>query len=254
MSLVESIYQKNSDLFLKVFLEIDQHHETITDFFYKGTLVENHLNELFEIKEKIINKKIDEILQYRQSEFNSLKDSNKIHSLGLWLIHRAIDEFKGRDEVLSPHHNNICLCFGFTLNDLETSLSFDPELDLDKLIKDRKVTSACGGCKNSITKKLDNHRKSIRKKFDSKGHWIQIKGLYPAELIIILDKSLKKWVDNQKIVPNLKAEIMNLEGFHVDVKFLDANGIKVTNPEVLTSLKDHWKNEHDFDLNLHFSF
>jgi hypothetical protein len=254
MSLVESIFQKNSDLFLKVYLEIDQHHETITDFFYKGTLVENHLNELIEIKEKIINKKIDEILQYRQSEFNSLKDSNKIHSLGLWLIHRAIDEFKGRDEVLSPHCKNLCLCFGFSLEDLETSLSLNPELDMDKLITDRNVTSACGGCKKSISEKLDKHRKSLRTKFDSKGKLIKVKELYPAELILILDNSLKKWIDNQKIISNLSAEIMKLEGYHVDVKFLDAFGANVSNPDVLISLKDHWKKELDLDLYLHFSF
>jgi bacterioferritin-associated ferredoxin len=254
MSLVESIYQKNSDSFLKIFLEIDQQKELIIDFFYQGSLVDENLPELLEIKEKVLNKSIDEILLYKQSDLTVLKNSKKIHSLGLWLIHRAIDKFRGRDEVIHPSHKNICLCFGVTLDDIDKSLSSNPELDLDQLIKLTKVTSACGGCKNIITKKIDSFHNSIRRKLDSKGRWIKVKGLYPAELVLLLDDSLNKWLKHQQLVPNLKAEIMEIEGYHIDLKFTDELGSRISTPAIINSLREFWKKEHDLDLFLHFSF
>jgi bacterioferritin-associated ferredoxin len=252
MSLIESVYQKNPDSFLKIFLEIDQHKELIIDFFYQGPLVDENRSELEELKEKVLNKPIDEILLFKQSDLNCLKNSEKIHSLGIWLIHRAVDNFRGRDEVIHPSNKNLCLCYGVSLDEFEKTISSNPEIDLDQLIKLTKVTSACGGCKNIIIKKLDFYHNSIRRKLDSQGRWITVKGLYPAELVLLLDESLKRWIEIQAIAPKLNAEIMEIEGFHIDMKFTDENGINLSNPEILISLKQFWLKEHDLDLFLHF--
>ena len=253
MSLVDSIYQKNSDLFLKVFLEVDPYKDTITDFFYQGTLAPIHQNELEEVKLKVVNRTLDDVLSLKQSDFKILANQTKIHSLGLWLVHRAIDNFRGRDEVLKSHHRNLCLCFNVGIDELEERLKSLPDLELDQFVTATKATSACGGCKNTITKRMSAHRKALRRKVDSNGKWIQVKGMYPAELVLLLDESLRRWLKEQKIIHNLEAEIVDIEGYHIDINFTDGSGKKIENKEALNSLKSFLQNEHDLELFLNFT-
>jgi hypothetical protein len=253
MSVVESTYTKNSELFLKIFLEIDHHNDLITDFFFQGTLLPCYQNELDELKQKLIHKTLDEALLFKQSDFSSLIDSSKIHSLSLWLVHRAIDKFRGRDEVLKPNHKNLCLCFNIGLDELDEKLSIDPDIELDQFTRETKATTACGGCKNIISKKLGAHRNFLRRRIDSKGKWIKIKGMYPAELVLLLDESLRHWLKNQKVVANLHCEILNIEGYHIDLKFMDDSASEIQDVVLINSLKNFWQEKHGLDLFLHFS-
>ena len=134
----------------------------------------------------------------------------------------------GLNRMVQSEKKMLCLCYAVTEDDIYTSLLGHKDFDLPQLIAETKATSACASCTHLIVKfiektRLENglikgldHSKS---RFLPDGTWIKINNMYPGELIVFLDELIYKWREREDILSLGEIEIMNIHGFHVDLKF-----------------------------------
>lgn len=238
---------------LKISLDIDLKSEKIIDFFYKGNLSAEYDLEFLELKNLALGKSITEALLISPIQLKNKKQS--IVPLSLWLLHKAIDDYQGFNNYLREQNDLICLCFGVGKKDLEKKILNQTDYELSKLIAETKATSACGRCKDEIITVMQEIRERhgiilgldhSKSRLDKAGHWIKIKNLYPAELLIKLDDLKLEWMERENIVDQFEIEIINIEGFHLWVSIKS----KINNEEnsnklekILQTLGEFWQSK-----------
>lgn len=263
MSNGHAVYTDPNGLLLKIFIDVDLKTEIIRDIYFKGSLVEKYSLELNEVKNLVLNHSINDALLLKRSalkEEHCLENgSPALSSLSLWLLHLAIDDYKGTSSSLNEQNDFLCLCYGIGLEELKTQVLARSDYELSHLIAETMATSACGSCKVLIQRSLISIREEhglilgldhSQSRLDKTGHWLKIKGLYPADLLIKLDDLKKRWMIREDIFKQFEIEIVKIEGYHLWLTILpkhDANHLsEVTIKQsegLLIALGDFWHSE-----------
>lgn len=252
-------------------LDIDLKTEVVRDFFSKGFANSKsnskYSEEIEELKSLVLGKTLSEIFLLKRSDLKKetlLPNGKKsITSLGLWLLHSAIFNYLGMDSTLSPQNDILCLCFGVSKRDLKKEILGNSSFDLPELIATTKATSACGSCLSLIKKTITELRlehgliKGLdhsKTRLDNAGHWIKIKDLYPAELVVMLDDLKNIWMKREGIVDQFAIEIENIEGHHLWLSVKSKKGEQEDRhrfEKILLALSDYWKSESGILFFLH---
>lgn len=258
MSNAEFSYKNSDGLELKLFLDIDLKSEIIQDFYYKGSLAPLYQNELEELKGRIINRPYRHALELKRET----PGNNSLASLSLWLTHQAIGDYLGENTFLEEQNDLLCLCFGIGKSELKKQVLARSDYDLPQVIAETMATSACGSCREQIIKTMKELREEhgliaglthSQTRVDKAGHWIKIKGMYPAELIIKLDELKLKWMNREGIDRQFSIEIINIEGHHLWLAVNPSADIE-RNEKVLMALSDFWRSEIGVLFFLHLAF
>lgn len=254
MSNGEASYTNAQGLSLKLFIDVDLKSETIQDIYAKGELKELYALELEELKSLALNHKIKEAFALKRSQLSHevlSKDKRAAASLTLWLLHHALEDYLGLDNTLLEERDLLCLCYGIGVRELKKQILARNDYELSHLVSETGASTACGSCKDSITRYFKTIREEHGKieglshsqsRLDKSGHWLKIKGLYPAELVIKLDDLKNQWMKREGIVGQFEIEIQKIEGYHL---WLSVSPNKDTNRslKVLEALSDYWKSE-----------
>lgn len=244
---------------LHLHIDVDLKSETIQDFNGKGTLLVEYNDEFEELKNLVINRKIKDVLNLKRE---SLKNEHRLKngklglsSLSLWLLNSAIEDYLGTAVRLDEQKDLLCLCYGIGSKDLKKQILLRADYDLSKLIAETMATSACGSCRPSIEKTMQNIRDEhgiimgldhSQSRFDKLGQWVKIKNLYPADLVIHLDELKNMWMKREGIVDQFRINIVKIEGYHIWLTVGLAD-LSEENPEraqkILSALGDYWQSE-----------
>lgn len=259
MSNAFSSYQNKTGARLELSLDVDLKSEKIIDFKYSGELSSHYELELFELKNLVLEKSVKDALiinrEHLKKQTTLANGKLAIIPLSLWLLHKAVEDYYGGNNHLPEQSDLICLCFGVSQKDLEKEILNRPDYDLAKLIAETKATSACGNCLKDIKKTMQEIREKnglilgldhSKSRFDNLGHWIKIKNLYPAQLLIKLDDLKSEWMKREKIVDQFEIEILNIEGFHLWVSIKSKkNAIESSDKleKILHALGEFWQSE-----------
>jgi hypothetical protein len=278
MSNGHAVYKNSENQELHLFIDVDLKTETICDFRWTGSLASEYVDEFEELKIFVLNHTLDTAFKIKRCSLKK-ENSKVLHnlpttSLSLWLTHRAIEDFIGSLWTLNEQKDFLCLCYGIGLRDLTNRIKGNPEYDLSLLIADTQATSACGSCKSFIQKAFLSIREEnglilglnhSNSRLDKAGHWIKIKGLYPAELLIQLEALKIKWMEREGIIDQFSIEIVNIEGYHIGLKVdllesslessLESTRIinETQRAALLTALRDFWRSEFGALFFLHLS-
>ncbi|MBC7715239.1 MAG: (2Fe-2S)-binding protein [Rhizobacter sp.] len=239
---------------VSLFLDIDPKTDIIKEFFFDGPGVSDYKIELEEIKSVAHGRTIEFVKNLKRHSF-SLETKLAGGELpvmprGLWLLREALVSYTGEGGFLKEQTDLICLCFSVTKKDIVKKVLANKDFELKSLIQETMASSACGTCRpviekliiqtraeNGLIKGLD-HSKS---RFDEKGNWIKIAGMYPGPLLIKLDELKNKWMEREKIVGQYEIEFTDIEGFHLTVK-INSTSDKITGG-LLHALSDYLKSE-----------
>lgn len=251
---------------LSLWLDINLKAQRIDEFIFKGSLKSQYEKELEELKNLVLGKSLNEISKIKRSDLKEetrLPNGKKaLASLSLWLLHKAISDYLGVKNLLSQN-DFLCLCFGVTKRDLKKEILNRSDYDLQALISETKATSACGSCKSIILKTFSDLRSEHGKikgfehsktRLDIDGHWVKVKDLYPAELLIKLDDLKNSWMLREGIAQLFSIEIENIEGHHLwfSVKSLSNElGDSEKFEKILLALSDFFKSETGILFFLH---
>jgi bacterioferritin-associated ferredoxin len=265
MSNAEAIYTNSKGLDLKLFLDIDLKTEVIQDFYYKGTLSSVYKEELEELKSLIMNRTYPEALNLKREilkkEVLLPNGKRPLATLSLWLTHQAIEDYLGNSNSLKAQTDLLCLCFGIGKKELKKEILNRADYDLKEVIAETFASSACGSCLPQIIKTLKDLREEhglikglthSQTRLDKEGHWLKIKGMYPAELVIKLTSLKDFWMKREGIEGQFQIEIKNIEGYHVWLEVNPAEDID-RNEKVLNALSDYWRSEIGALFFLHLS-
>lgn len=251
----QAVY-KNSDGFdLQLHLDIDLKSEKILDFIIKGSLKEIYEKEFLELKSLIVDHTIAEsLILKREALKNETKLKNgslPLASLSLWLMHQAIEDYLGTTSTLSEQNDLLCLCYGIGVKEIKKQILTRSDYDLPQLVAETFATSACGSCRIPIQKVMTQIRQEhglikgmdhSQTRLDKAGHWIKIKDLYPADLLIKLDELKKIWMKREGIEDQFKIEIEKIEGHHLWLRVSPENDPE-RSLKVLAALSDYWRSE-----------
>ncbi len=261
-------YYQNTDLrWIELSIDFDKNIERIDKLNFSGSLVEAYQNELTELSLKVEGSLIESAMKLSSRDFQNIKKlangEKAFTSLGLWLLHQAINDYFGRGRSLASQENLICHCYGVSREDLKTNLISRIDYDLEIIIAETKATSACGTCTAKIVRELKKIRedhglvkgfKDARTRVDKDGNWIKINNMYPAELLIKLEELKIQWMIRENLVDLYKIEIVELEGHHVDLAVVSLLVGKSDNSETLIkALSEYWKSEIGAHFFLHLA-
>lgn len=259
-----AFYKNQEGKELHLYIDVDLKSGTVNDFYTKGELAQKYDDEFLELKNIVLGKSIKFIsANLQRSELTKevlLPNAKKpLASMSLWLMNKAIEDYQGISS-LNEQNDFLCLCFGVGIEEIKKQVINRPEFGLSQLIAETMATSACGRCKNAIEKTIVDLREQYGKikglthsksRVDSEGHWIKIKGLYPADLIIKLDELKQNWMKRENITGMFQIEIENIEGYHLWIKINPADQEK--GEKILLALSDYWKSELGVLFFLHLS-
>lgn len=245
MSNGQASYQSSNGSLLQLFIDVDLKTERIQDFFCKGNLLEIYRAEMDELKSLVLNQTIGNALGLTRL---SLKHAGQaIAPLGLWLLHQAIEDYLGTASSLEEDRDLLCLCYGIGIKDLKKQITTRSDYDLPQLVAETMATSACASCKTPIVLAMNKIREEhglilglehSQSRTGKDGHWIKIKGLYPADLLIKLDELKNVWMKRENIEEQFSIEITKIEGYHIWLK-VSAEEDRAT--KVLAALSDYWR-------------
>lgn len=239
---------------VSLFLDIDPKSDIIKDFFFDGPKASYYKMELEELRLSVIGKTIEELKSLKRNTFaleTKLPNGEKpIMPKGLWLLRESLVSYTGEGGFLKEQTDLLCLCFSVTKKDIVKKVLANKDFELKTLIQETMASSACGTCRpaiekliiktraeNGLIKGLD-HSKS---RFDDKGNWIKVAGMYPGPLIIKLDELKNTWMGREKITGQFEIEFTAIEGHHLTVKINSTNE-KITSG-LLHALSDYLKSE-----------
>lgn len=259
MSNGHAVYKNLEGKELHLHIDVDLKSETIQDFFGKGTLLPDYENEIEELKNLVINQKIQDVIFLKrkslQNEHRLKNGKLALSSLSLWLLHIAIEDYLGTAATLDEQKDLLCLCYGIGYKELKKQILSRPDYDLAKLIAETMATSACGSCRPSIEKAMLEIREEhglilgldhSQSRLDKSGNWVKIKGLYPADLLIKLDELKNVWMKREGIVDQFVIDIVRIEGHHLwlTVRLLDLSDEEPERAnKILAALSDYWRSE-----------
>ncbi|MDO9182830.1 MAG: (2Fe-2S)-binding protein, partial [Bacteriovorax sp.] len=162
MSNATATYKNLEGLELKLFLDIDLKSENIQDFYYKGSLAQKYEEELNELKNIVLNHSYEEALsldrKFLQNEIKLPNGNLPIASMGLWLIHQAIEDYLGNDSTINSQNDLLCLCYGIGKKELKKEILNRSDYHLKDVIAETMATSACGSCREAIIKTMKDLR------------------------------------------------------------------------------------------------
>lgn len=263
MSNGHAVYTDPDGFFLNIFIDVDLKTEKIQDIYFKGNLETKYSLELNQLKNLVLNHSISDALLLKRS---NLKDEVRLEngnfalaSLSLWLLHLAIDDYRGNSASLNEQNDFLCLCYGIGLRELRTQVLSRSNYELSHLISETMATSACGSCKVLIQNALVTIREEhglilgldhSQSRLDKAGRWLKIKNLYPADLLIRLDDLKKTWMKREKILEQFEIEIVKIEGYHLWLTILLKENVehssKISSKQsegLLVALGDFWHSE-----------
>lgn len=214
-----------------LFLDIDPKKDTIKEFFFDGPEVQKYRTELEELKSLCLGKHLSDVRKIKRSDLTSETRADNgrktVLALGPSLLHEAIASYMGEDHFLKEERDLLCLCFSVTKREITRKVLSNKDFELKTLIQDTMATSACGSCRTSIEKLIDQTRNEngmiagmdhSRSRTDAKGQWVKVVGMYPGPLLIKLEELKIEWMKREGIFEQYKIEFVNIEGFHVDVR------------------------------------
>jgi bacterioferritin-associated ferredoxin len=218
-----------------LFLDIDSKKEIVKNFVFEGAKAELYSAEINELKELVLGKSFDEIKHLDRKKLKSetlINGKKPMMPIGLYLLREAISSYMGVERTYKEQKDLLCLCFSITKKDIEKRVLEDKTYELKSLIAETMASSACGSCRkpiealiiktrleNGLIKGLDHSRS----RFDEKGEWLKIAGMYPGPLLIEIDSLKTQWMKREDINDQFKIELINLEGHHLSMS------IKATN-------------------------
>lgn len=245
MSKAEFTYKNSEGLNLTLILEIDLKTEVIQEFSFKGELAPLYSTELLEFKSQALNLTYADALKLKRGSKNTAA------SMSLWLLHHAIEDYLGSTTLIDSKNDLLCLCFGIGKSDLKKEILKRPDYQLSTLIAETRATSACGNCREKILKSMDDIRHESGLIFglqhsdsaiDKDGHWVKIKGMYPAELLVKLDELKNIWMKREGIEDLFKIEIEKISGHHLWLSVSPSDDVD-RNEKILSALSDFLKSE-----------
>lgn len=255
MSKGVSVYKNKADAELHLSIDVDLKTQTIQDLFFKGSLKEKYLSEIEELKSLVTGVTIGVALGLKRSsltrETRLLNGNLALASLTQWLLHRAIEDYLGTAATLNEQNDLLCLCYGIGVRELKTQIVARTDYDLKALVAETNATSACGSCLPSILDTMKKIREEhglimgldhSESRFDKAGHWLKIKDLYPAALLIKLDDLKKNWMIREGIVGLFEIEITKIEGYHLWLNVRPAEDAQRAT-KVLEALGEYWRSE-----------
>lgn len=239
---------------VSLFLDIDPRTDVIKEFFYDGPFVVHYKIELEELRMLTINKTIHEaqkIKRYLLSFETELENGEKpVMPRGLWLLRSALASYTGEGGFLKEQTDVLCLCFSVTKKDIVQKVLSNKDFELKILIQETMASSACGSCRQPIEKLIHDTRAEhglikgldhSKSRFDDKGNWIKIAGMYPGPLLIKIDELKNAWMKREKIEGQFEIEFTDIEGFYLTVKINSTN--EKTIGGLLHALSDYLKSE-----------
>lgn len=269
MSNGHAIYKNAEGSELHLYIEVDLKSEIIQDFRYLGTLLQKYESEFEELKSLILNRTIKDALLLKRSslqkEIRTPAGKLPLASLSLWLLHKAIEDYLGTATTLNEQNDLLCLCFGVGLKELKKQILTRLDYDLANLIAETMATSACGSCRPSIQRAIvdirEKHGRILgldhsQSNVDKDGHWIKIKGLYPADLLIKLDDLKKVWMEREAIQDLFEINIVKIEGHHLWLRVALADSSQEDSErflKILAALNDYWRSEMGVLFFLHLA-
>lgn len=234
---------------LSLFLDIDSKREIIREFHYEGEREAEFALEFEELKHLTLGKTLEELkslLRQDLTQETKLPQGKKaISSLGLFLLRESISHYQGEVRTLKEERDFICLCFGVTKRDIVREVLANNQFELKDLIAETRASSACGSCRESILKIIDETRSShglikglthSKSRYDKEGKWVKVAGLYPGPLLIKLDELKNEWMEREGIQNQYSLEFVDIEGFHLTVKI--APHTPKTTEALLSALSD----------------
>ncbi len=237
MANAHATYKNSFGQELSLSLDIDLKSERVQDIFFKGSLKATYEAELLELKNLIANKSIDEIKKIKRSDLKmeTLLSSKKLAlgNLSLWLLNNALMDYLGTTVTLPEQKDALCLCFGVTRSDLTKEILKRADYDLLDIVAETMATSACASCLPSIRSALIDLRSEYglikgvahsQTRFDKEGHWVKIKGMYPAEIVVLIDDLKRIWMKREAIDSQFIIELLNIEGHHLWFKVQGISG------------------------------
>lgn len=261
MSNGHAVYKNAEGKELHLHLDVDLKSESIREFYTAGDLRDLYAEETEQLKSLVLNRTLKEARALKREKLNHqyrLTDGGlPLASLSQWLLHSAIDDYLGTAATLKEQNDLLCLCFGVGVRELKKQILTRSDYDLPQLLQETLATSACGSCKEIILQTMKDIREEYGKilglehsqsRIDKAGHWIKIKGLYPADLLIRLDELKKSWMQREALVGLFAIEITLIEGHHLwlSVAHLDSglNEVETHRAEaILQALADYWRSE-----------
>jgi bacterioferritin-associated ferredoxin len=239
---------------LSLSLDIDPKREVINDFFFEGANSPHYKNELEELQALTIGKTLEEVRIIKRSQLKSetklANGSNALAPMGLWLFKKAIASYVGHGRFYKEQPDMLCLCFSVTKKEIVKKVLANKNFELKTLIQETMASSACGSCRLPIEKLILETRNKhglikgldhAQSRFDEKGQWLKVAGLYPGPLLIKLDELKKQWMKRENIEGQFVLEFTNIEGLHVTVEINSTN--EKTIQGLLSALTDYLKSE-----------
>lgn len=214
-----------------LFLDIDPKKDTVKEFFFDGPEVFKYKPELDELKDLCLGKHLSDLKNIKRAdlmfETRTLNGKKPVVALGLSLLREAVASYMGEGRFLKEERDLLCLCFSVTKRDIVRKVLTNKDFELKTLIQDTMASSACGSCRPSIEKLIQQTRNEngmipgmdhSRSRLDPKGQWVKVMGMYPGPLLIKLEELKEEWMKREGIADQYKIEFVNIEGFHVDVR------------------------------------
>jgi bacterioferritin-associated ferredoxin len=171
-------------------------------------------------------------------------------SLPLWLFKQAIESYVGHGKFYKEQTDMLCLCFSVTKRDIVKNVLANKNFELKTLIQETMASSACGSCKTPIINLINETRLAhglikgldhSKSRYDDKGAWLKVAGLYPGPLLIKLEELKNKWMEREQIVGQFEIVFTSIEGLHVGVAITPGNEKTVTG--LLSALTEFLKSE-----------
>jgi bacterioferritin-associated ferredoxin len=267
MSQASAVYSRDDLTFIELHLDIDSKNDTIQHLYLKGPLKSQYEDVLESLKQLVLGRSIQESLKHLKANASAhVAEIESLTDLGLWLYTKAIEDYYGREQALESRSDLLCLCYGLSKADLRREILKREDYDLPQLIAETKASSACGSCRLIIKQQFVELREKlgvvkgfaaeVRTHLDKEGHWIKIKNYYPAELLIKLDDLKQNWLIREKVNESFSFELIQLEGFHVDIKVSSLTGEVISSERaagLLKALGDYWQSELGVRFFLHLS-
>ena len=185
-------------------------------------------DEIKECRDLFIGRSIDFILDFEPKHLLQRAHPRALLPLVYHLLRQALVNYTGLNRMVQSEKKMLCLCYAVTEDDIYSSLMNHKDFDLPQLITETKATSACASCTPQIVKFIEKTRlengliKGLdhsRSRYLPDGSWIKINNMYPGELVLFLDELIYKWREREEILSLGEIEIINIHGFHVDLKF-----------------------------------
>lgn len=239
---------------LSLFLDIDPKTERVKKIFWEGKEAKIYNDEMEELSFLAMGQTILEVKNIKRNalkkETRLLNGEKKIANKGLWLLTSAMGSYTGEGAYLKTEKDFICLCFAVTKKDIVKKVSSNRDFDSNTLLQETMAGSACGSCQNMIQNIIEKTRneqgiikglKHSKSRFDEKGHWLKILGMYPGPLLIKLQELKVNWMAREEITNRFQIEFLEIEGFHLSIKINEND--KKKGDELARGMSDYFKAE-----------